>query len=82
MPRYTATQARQNFAGVLDQAAKGRPVTIERGKLRFRIVLDEARRRPAPAASVIEILDPAVDDGNWTWQSGKAGLLFKPRSKV
>lgn len=82
MSRYTATQARQNFARVLDQAATGRPVTIERGKLRFRLVLDGKRRGHSPAASVIEILDPVVAGGNWTWQSGKTGLLFRPRTKA
>jgi antitoxin (DNA-binding transcriptional repressor) of toxin-antitoxin stability system len=33
MSRFTASQARQNFARVLDQAAGGQSVTIERGKL-------------------------------------------------
>jgi antitoxin (DNA-binding transcriptional repressor) of toxin-antitoxin stability system len=82
MSRFTATQARQNFSRVLDQAADGQPVTIARGKLRFRIVLEGKRRPVAPAGSVIEILDSAVASGNWTWRSGKAGLSFKPGAKT
>jgi antitoxin (DNA-binding transcriptional repressor) of toxin-antitoxin stability system len=82
MSRFTATQARQNFARVLDQAAGGRPVTIERGKLRFRLVLDGKRRMPRPAGAVIEILDQAVADGNWTWQARSTGLFFKQRNKA
>ena len=82
MSRFTASQARQNFARVLDQAAGGQSVTIERGKLRFRVVLDEERRAPRPARPVIEILDPAVANGDWTWRPGKAGLSFKQRTRA
>ena len=82
MSRFTASQARQNFAYVLNQAAGGRPVTIERGKLRFRLVLDEKRRAPRTARPVIEILDPAVANGDWTWRHGRAGLSFKQRTKA
>ncbi len=82
MARFTASQARQNFARVLDQAAGGQSVTIERGKLHFRLVLDEKRRAPRTARPVIEILDPAVANGDWTWRHGRAGLSFKQRSKA
>ncbi|MGB8295946.1 MAG: hypothetical protein WCG85_11010 [Polyangia bacterium] len=82
MSRFTASQARQNFARVLDQAAGGQSVTIERGKLHFRLVLDEKRRAPRTARPVIEILDPAVADGDWTWRPGRAGLSFKRRTKA
>ena len=80
MSRFTASQARQNFSRVLDQAAGGQSVMIELGQLRFRLVLEEKRRAPRTASSVIEILDPAVADGNWTWRSGRAGLSFKRRT--
>ena len=82
MSRFTASQARQNFANVLNQAAGGQSVTIERGKLRFRLVLDERRRAPRTARPVIEILDPAVANGDWTWRHGRAGLSFKQRTKA
>ena len=82
MSRFTASQARQNFARVLDQAAGGQSVTIERGKLRFRLVLDERRRALRTARPVIEIIDPAVANGDWTWRPGKAGLSFKQRTKA
>jgi antitoxin (DNA-binding transcriptional repressor) of toxin-antitoxin stability system len=81
MSRFTATQARQNFSRILDQAAGGHPVTIERGKLRFRVVVEDKRRAPRTARRLIEILDPAVADGNWTWQANKKGLAFKRRDK-
>ena len=82
MSRFTASQARQNFTHVLDQAAGGKSVTIERGKLRFRLVLDEKRRAPRTARPVIESLDPAVADGDWTWRPGRAGLSFKRRTRA
>ena len=79
MSRFTASQARQNFARVLNQAAGGQSVTIERGKLRFRLVLDEKRRAPQTARPVIEILDPAVASGSWTWRHGR-GLVWPSNS--
>jgi antitoxin (DNA-binding transcriptional repressor) of toxin-antitoxin stability system len=82
MARFTASQARQNFARVLDQAAGGQPVTIERGRLRFRLVLEERRGALRTARPVIEILDPAVANGDWTWRTGRAGLSFKRRTKT
>jgi antitoxin (DNA-binding transcriptional repressor) of toxin-antitoxin stability system len=82
MSRFTASQARQNFAHVLNQAANGQSVTIDRGKLRFRLILDEARRAPRTVRPVIEILDPAVADGDWTWRHGRAGVSFKQRTKA
>jgi antitoxin (DNA-binding transcriptional repressor) of toxin-antitoxin stability system len=82
MSRFTATQARQNFARILDQAAGGQPVTIERGKLRFRVVMETKRRSPRAAKCLIEILDPAVAEGNWTWQADKKGLSFKRRGRI
>ena len=82
MSRFTASQARQNFARVLDQAASGQSVTIERGKLHFRLVLDEKRRAPRTAGPIIEILDPAVANGDWTWRQRRAGLSFKQRTKA
>jgi antitoxin (DNA-binding transcriptional repressor) of toxin-antitoxin stability system len=82
MSRFTATQARQSFARVLDQAAGGQSVTIERGTQRFRVILEGKRKPGAAPQSVIEVLDPAVSDGNWTWKLSRSGMSFKTRTKA
>jgi antitoxin (DNA-binding transcriptional repressor) of toxin-antitoxin stability system len=78
MERYSAAQARQHLAAVLDAAEAGLPVVIERAGVRFR-VRAEARRRRGRRARLVEWLDPAVEGGNWTWVSTKRGLRFSPR---
>src|SRR5687767_12092285 len=83
MKRYTVAAARKRIAEVLDEAEKGRPVVIERKGVRFRLSLDEAHRRPPRRVTLeIEILDPAVEAGVWTWETRKqGGLAFVPSSK-
>jgi antitoxin (DNA-binding transcriptional repressor) of toxin-antitoxin stability system len=77
--RYTSAQARKNLARLLDRAASGEAVVIERGAERFRVV---AERRAAPRRRVrspIQVLDPAVESGNWSWKLGPGGLSFMGR---
>jgi len=56
-----------NFARVLDQAAGGQSVTIERGKLRFRLVLDERRRALRTARPVMSHRSGGCQ-WDWTWR--------------
>jgi antitoxin (DNA-binding transcriptional repressor) of toxin-antitoxin stability system len=79
MKRYTAAQARARLSQALDDAEAGSPVVIERRGVRFRIV-----REPSPAARprrapLVEILDPAVERGQWTWAPASRGLRFRSR---
>jgi hypothetical protein len=81
MKRYSAAQARQQFSAVLDAAEAGEPVLIERRGVHFavsakRVVRTSASRRHQ---AVVEWMDPAVLDGNWTWVSTPKGLRFSPR---
>jgi antitoxin (DNA-binding transcriptional repressor) of toxin-antitoxin stability system len=81
MKRYTAAQARQNFAELLDAAEKGESVVIERRGTRFGLLAERRApkaRRPEP---LVEILDPSVEAGQWTWDLGPRGLRFKPRKR-
>jgi antitoxin (DNA-binding transcriptional repressor) of toxin-antitoxin stability system len=78
MKRYTVSQARTRIAEVLDSAERGETVAIERRGVQFRIVATKARRR-RKRAPMIEILDPAVERGQWTWTEGPQGWDFTPR---
>ena len=77
--RFTAAQARQNFASLLDAAESGEKVIVERGSVRF-AVKAERRKAIRPKRRII-ILDPAVEAGEWTWALGKKGLEFRPRRR-
>lgn len=83
MKRFSAAEARQHLADVLDAAESGEPVIIERGGVRFR-VRAEAKAAPRRRSSLVEWMDPAVANGSWTWISATKGLRFsakKPRKR-
>ncbi|MDZ4696094.1 MAG: hypothetical protein SGI86_13175 [Deltaproteobacteria bacterium] len=79
MIRYRVAEARKQISRVLDDAEKGNGVLIERKGVLFRVLLETPNRlpprsrRPPP----IEVLDPAVEAGNWSWDvQAKGGLKF------
>lgn len=74
-------EARARFGELLDEAEKGRPVTIERRGVRFRLTAEPAAPSKKAAAALFDFVDPAVDAGQWTWATGATGLVFRPRRK-
>ena len=82
MKRYSAAEARARFSRALDSAEAGAAVVIERRGVRFRLSREsapEATRRRAP---LLEIVDPAVERGEWTWSPTPRGLRFAPRRRA
>jgi antitoxin (DNA-binding transcriptional repressor) of toxin-antitoxin stability system len=80
MRRYTSSELRSRLAQLLDAAERGEPVVIERRNTRFVLQVEPARRRARRLRRpVIEIVDPAVARGRWTWTWSAAGLKFRPR---
>jgi antitoxin (DNA-binding transcriptional repressor) of toxin-antitoxin stability system len=79
--RYTVVQARERLSTVLDEAEKGAPVIIERRGVRYQVSVVTASRRRRKAAPRIEVLDPAIDDGQWSWTWGAGGLSFRARKR-
>ena len=77
MKRYTTVQAKQQFSRLLDAAEQGEAVIIERRGVRFRV---RTERQAAPKNTsrlpMIEIVDPAVVAGNWTWDWKADRLQF------
>jgi len=86
MKRYSVAQARSNFSRLLDAAAAGEAVVIERRGTRFRLEADRgnkrrAMRRTAASRSIIDYVDPVVAEGQWTWEWAKGGLRFAARRR-
>lgn len=78
MKRYPASKARAQLSRLLDAAEQGEVVAIERRGVRFTLRSDEhAVRRSAKRTPVLEVLDPAVAAGEWTWSRGPQGLRFR-----
>lgn len=83
MTRYTAAQARQRVAELLDAAERGPAVVIERRGTRFRVQAEGHRRRPAGRRrSILAYLDPVVESGHWTWTWGSKGVTLVPRRRA
>jgi hypothetical protein len=81
MKRYTVSQARERLADVLDEAERSGSVVIERRDVQYVIRPRRALRSPRSRRSVIEVLDPAVADGQWTWDWTAKGPKFKDRRR-
>jgi prevent-host-death family protein len=80
--KYSVARARQHLAEVLDSAENGEEVVIERRGVTFAIrpISASRTRRRAPR---IEILDPSVEAGTWSWSWSETGevSLTTPRRR-
>jgi antitoxin (DNA-binding transcriptional repressor) of toxin-antitoxin stability system len=81
MKRYTASRARESFAALLDEAAAGGSVLIERGDVQYVLTARRPQRRTGRRTSHLETIDPAVASGQWTWDAGDSGLRFAARRR-
>ena len=79
--RYTVAQVRERLSDALDQADQGVPIIIERRGTRYVLALapQSGARRTTRRKPRIEILDPAVAEGEWTWAATAKGLAFRRR---
>ena len=74
--RYTVAAVRQRLAEALDAADKGIPVFIERRGVRYRLSVETAVPRAVAGPPRITIIDPAVEDGQWSWEWTADGVQF------
>jgi len=79
MKRYTVAQLRERLASALDEAERGVPVVVERRSVRYVLRVESSRPRVRRRASVIETLDPAIADGQWTWEWKPGGMKLKAK---
>ncbi len=82
MKKYTVGMVRERLSEALDEAQRGEPVVIQRQGVQYRLTVEPARpRRKKAAAPRIEIVDPAVAGGQWTWDWSDGQLEFQPRRR-
>lgn len=80
MKRYTAAQARAQFSLLLDEAERGESVIIERRGVRFHVRTGrQAEVKPTTRAAILELVDPDVAAGHWTWDWDSEGVRFTPQ---
>lgn len=81
MKRYSVAQVRERLADVLNEADRGVSVVIERRGVRYILRAEKPAVRPRRRRQpMIEILDPAVEAGQWTWTWTARGLAFRSRA--
>jgi antitoxin (DNA-binding transcriptional repressor) of toxin-antitoxin stability system len=81
MKRYTVSLVRERLSEALDEAEKGVPVIIERKGVRYRLTVDKPARARKTRRPNIEVLDPAVAEGQWTWDWTPKGLRFRDKRR-
>ena len=81
MKRYTVSAVRERLAEALDAADSGVPVIIERKGVRYRLAVEKSTSPRKARRSYVEILDPAVASGQWTWDWTPKGLTFRGKRR-
>ncbi len=77
MKGYKVAEARARFGALLDEAEGGEVVFIERHGVRFTLRAEDLPANKPPKGSTIVWAHPAVEAGQWTWEYGPKGLVFK-----
>jgi hypothetical protein len=79
--RYTISRARERLADVLDEVDRTGSVVIERRDVQYVIRAKRASRKSGAGRSMIDVLDPAVAEGQWQWNWTAKGLDFGRRGR-
>jgi hypothetical protein len=79
MKKYTASFVRARLSDALDQAERGEDVFIERRGVTYRLSVEKPRRPRRSAIPRIDILDKAIETGEWTWDWHDGELRFRVR---
>jgi antitoxin (DNA-binding transcriptional repressor) of toxin-antitoxin stability system len=77
--KYKVAMVRERLSQALDEAQRGEPVFIERSGVTYRLTVEPRAGRPKNRPPALEILDPAVAGGDWTWDEAGGALRFRRR---
>jgi hypothetical protein len=81
MKKYTVAMVRERLSDALDSALGGEPVFIERKGITYRLSVEPVKKPRKARKPTIEVLDPAVLEGQWTWDWVDGQLQFRARSE-
>jgi hypothetical protein len=75
MKKYGVGVVRERLAEALDYADQGVPVVIERRGVRYRLSVERpARAKRRSRKPYLEILDPTIATGEWSWDWSGSGV--------
>lgn len=76
----SATESRKRLFQLFDACDRGDEVRIVRRGTVYRLSVAGSRKRPSQASITLEWVDPAVERGQWTFESSaRGGVAFKAR---
>ena len=76
----SATESRKRLFELFDACDRGDDVRIVRRGTTYRLSVAGPRKKPARTSITLEWVDPAVERGQWTFEtSGKGSVGFKAR---
>ena len=79
MKKLTVAMVRERLSEALDSALGGEPVFIERKGVTYRLSVEPAPKARKTRQPMLEVLDPALLDGRWTWDWKDGQLRFRSR---
>ena len=79
--KYTVSMVRERLSDALDEAQRGEEVFIQRRDVTYRLSVEPARRAKRTTKPRIEIVDPAVAQGQWTWDWADGRVQFRTRRR-
>ena len=80
--KYTVGLVRERLSEALDEAQRGEPVLIQRDQVTYRLSVEpEPARRLRNPALKIDLLDPDLADGQWTWSWSGGSLRYRARGR-
>jgi len=82
MRKYTVSLVRERFAQALDEAQRGEMVFIERKGVTYRLSVERRKKSARPRKAIFDVLDPAVESGQWTWDWSSGTLEFRNPSSI
>lgn len=82
MKKYSVGMVRERLSEALDEAQRGEPVFIQRRGVEYRLSVEPAKRRKKVTRPKIEIIDPAVAGGQWTWEWSRGAVRFRARPRT
>jgi hypothetical protein len=80
--KYSVAMVRERLSEALDYAHSGEPVFIQRKGVTYRLSREPSKRTPKKAPKPkLEILDPSITDGQWTWDWSGGGVEYRARKR-
>ena len=72
---------RERLSQALDEAQQGQPVFIERRGVRYRLSVEWPAKPARARKPNIEVLDPAIESGQWTWDWRPGALRLRAKRR-